>query len=138
MSDELNTRLQKALDSSYHLLQQTQVCHWNVKGPGFYGLHAAFETQYRELFEAVDEIAERIATLGGSPVIGDSQEPQVDPNASDTAMLEALIVQHKAVREKLSGVHAAAAEADDEVSQDLALQRMASHEKTIWMLQSSI
>lgn len=137
MNNDLNAQLQIALDSTYHLLQQTQICHWNVRGPAFYALHAAFEVQYRELFEAVDEIAERIATLGGQPIIKGGGA-SLDPNASGTTMLNTLIADHTEVTKALHRVRNIAAQAEDEVSQDLALSRMAAHEKTIWMLQASI
>src|SRR6056297_2871651 len=56
--------LRQVLADSYALLGQTHICHWNVEGPGFFALHTAFEEQYTELFTAVDEIAERIRSLG--------------------------------------------------------------------------
>ena len=48
----------------YAIIGQTHICHWNVRGPGVFSLHAAFEMQYTELFAAVDEVAERIRSLG--------------------------------------------------------------------------
>lgn len=56
--------LRQVVADSYALIGQTHICHWNVRGPGFFSLHAAFEVQYTELFTAVDEIAERIRALG--------------------------------------------------------------------------
>lgn len=56
--------LRVVLADSYALMAQTHICHWNVEGPGFFALHAAFEGQYTELFTAIDEIAERIRSLG--------------------------------------------------------------------------
>ena len=50
-------RLGEVLLDSYALMLTTQVYHWNVEGPQFYSLHEAFEGQYRDLFEAVDELA---------------------------------------------------------------------------------
>src|SRR5690554_3548894 len=56
--------LRLVVADSYALLAQTHICHWNVRGPSFFALHAAFEVQYTELFSAIDEIAERIRALG--------------------------------------------------------------------------
>ena len=68
MSDSSNSAvidaLRQAVADSYALIGQTHICHWNVRGPGFFALHTAFEEQYTELFTAVDEIAERIRALG--------------------------------------------------------------------------
>lgn len=48
---------------TYILYLKTQNFHWNVTGPLFFMLHAAFEKQYEELAEAVDVLAERIRAL---------------------------------------------------------------------------
>ncbi|NNM27949.1 MAG: DNA starvation/stationary phase protection protein, partial [Akkermansiaceae bacterium] len=56
--------LRQVVADSYALLGQTHLCHWNVRGPGFFALHTAFEAQYTELFTAIDEIAERVRALG--------------------------------------------------------------------------
>ena len=56
--------LNQVLADSYALMSLTHLAHWNVEGPGFFALHTAFQTQYEELFVAIDEIAERIRALG--------------------------------------------------------------------------
>jgi len=52
------------LAGTYALYLKTQYYHWNVVGAEFYNLHKMFEEQYEELRDAVDDIAERIRTLG--------------------------------------------------------------------------
>ncbi len=59
----LATSLNQVLADSYALMSLTHLAHWNVEGPGFFALHTAFQTQYEELFLAVDTIAERIRAL---------------------------------------------------------------------------
>lgn len=61
---ELISKLSILLADTYALYLKTQNYHWHVKGPQFRSLHMLFETQYRELAEAVDEIAERILIKG--------------------------------------------------------------------------
>ena len=56
--------LAKLLADTYTLYLKTHAFHWNVTGPMFNTLHLMFETQYTELWAAVDLIAERIRTLG--------------------------------------------------------------------------
>ncbi|HBR98381.1 MAG TPA: DNA starvation/stationary phase protection protein, partial [Gammaproteobacteria bacterium] len=56
--------LKKLLADSYTLYLQTHNFHWNVSGPQFRELHLMFEEHYTELATAVDDIAERIRTLG--------------------------------------------------------------------------
>lgn len=48
------------------LYTKTRKFHWNVSGPSFMELHKLFEAQYKELEEAIDEIAERINKLGSA------------------------------------------------------------------------
>ena len=52
------------LADTYTLYLKTHNFHWNVEGPQFRELHLMFEEHYTELAQAVDEIAERIRTLG--------------------------------------------------------------------------
>lgn len=63
-ADPVVQALSKLLANSYALLAQTQLAHWNVEGTDFFNLHSAFQKQYEELFEAVDEVAEQIRALG--------------------------------------------------------------------------
>lgn len=56
--------LTRYLADAYTLYLKTQNFHWNVTGPEFYSLHLLFEKQYEEMAEEIDEIAERIRTLG--------------------------------------------------------------------------
>ena len=51
MADSLN----QVLADSYALMSLTHLAHWNIEGPGFFALHTAFQTQYEELFAAVDD-----------------------------------------------------------------------------------
>ncbi len=62
--EEIAHGLKKLLADSYTLYLQTHNFHWNVTGPQFRELHLMFEEHYTELALAVDEITERIRTLG--------------------------------------------------------------------------
>ena len=56
--------LSRLLADTYSLYLKTHYFHWNVTGPMFNTLHLMFETQYNELWNAVDPVAERIRALG--------------------------------------------------------------------------
>ncbi|MCF8469175.1 MAG: DNA starvation/stationary phase protection protein, partial [Parvibaculum sp.] len=56
--------LSRVLADTYTLYLKTHNYHWNVTGPQFRSLHLMFEEEYRELWAATDEIAERIRALG--------------------------------------------------------------------------
>jgi starvation-inducible DNA-binding protein len=58
----LNERLADAID----LGAQTKHAHWNVKGPNFIALHELFDKVAENVEEHIDELAERITTLGGT------------------------------------------------------------------------
>ena len=58
----LNDRLANAID----LQSQVKQAHWNVKGPHFIALHKLFDKISAVVFEQIDEIAERVTSLGGT------------------------------------------------------------------------
>ncbi|HCN83601.1 MAG TPA: DNA starvation/stationary phase protection protein, partial [Sphingobacteriaceae bacterium] len=62
--DELNDLL-----ANYHIhYQKLRGCHWNVKGRSFFTLHIKFEELYTNAVITIDELAERILTLGKAHV----------------------------------------------------------------------
>ena len=128
------------LADSYILLLKTQNYHWNVKGPSFFSLHNLFEENYRELFEANDEIAERIRALGheapGSfdafSKIANIKEETGSPKALD--MVANLAKDHARLAEDAEELIRAAEAANDDVTADLGVRRREVHQKTHWML----
>ncbi len=63
LSDKLNELL-----ANYSIFyQNTRGYHWNIKGEKFFELHLKFEELYNDLLLKIDEIAERILTLGHTP-----------------------------------------------------------------------
>ena len=133
------------LSDTYVLMVKTHGYHWNVTGPEFASLHAFFGAQYEALFEACDEIAERIRSLGMMPdgsmdsflqntVI---KEAGTKPMTS-TAMLKDLLESHKLIRGRLEEAEQLADDIDDLVTQDMMVGRLAYHDKTMWMIRSHI
>src|SRR5689334_6263997 len=62
--------LNLVLADSYSLMALTHLAHWNVEGTDFFPLHKAFQEQYENLFEAIDEIAERVRALDAYAIGG--------------------------------------------------------------------
>ncbi len=133
--------LSKVLADTYTLYLTTHNFHWNVTGPQFNTLHTMFMTQYTELWNAVDPIAERIRSLGfvapGSyasfgKLSALADAPQSPPKA--TKMVEILAKGHEAVARTAREVFEIADKASDQPTADLLTQRMDVHEKTAWML----
>lgn len=68
MSKEIAESLNDLLANYQLFYMNTRGFHWNIKGEKFFELHLKFEELYNDLLLKVDEIAERILTLGGKPL----------------------------------------------------------------------
>lgn len=138
----LTRSLNQVLADSYALMSLTHLAHWNVEGPGFFALHTAFQTQYEELFIAVDEIAERIRALDAYAIGGLGTLAQTAGLKEFAAPLaqENYVQQLIAANEKLIADAAQARDLagklNDAESQDLMIGRITLHQKTVWMLKS--
>jgi starvation-inducible DNA-binding protein len=66
-SAELADKLNVLLANYSIFYQNTRGYHWNIRGEKFFELHLKFEELYNDLFIKIDEVAERILTLGHSP-----------------------------------------------------------------------
>ena len=134
--------LNQVLADSYAVMALTHLAHWNVEGPGFFALHTAFQTQYEELFTAIDEIAERIRALGSYAIGGLSTLAKVagtqefgSPLAQEEYVKALLAANEKLVKDA-EVARDLAGELNDPESQDLMIGRITLHQKTIWMLKS--
>ena len=136
--------LTKVLADSYAVYLKTHGYHWNVRGPEFFSYHNLLELQYREIWEALDHIAERIRALGEFAPQGYATFANLtsikdgDPETEAQAMLKELMRDHETVIATARAGIDVADEAGDEVSVDLLTQRLAAHEKAVWMLRSSL
>ena len=95
--------LNLVLADSYALMALTHLAHWNVEGSDFFQLHKIFQEQYENLFEAVDEIAERVRALdayaiGGLGVLAKAAEmEEFSSPLPQKDYVAALIVAHEKV-----------------------------------------
>lgn len=127
---------------SYALLANTHDAHWNVEGPGFFTLHKAFHEQYENLFEAIDEIAERVRALdayapGGLRHFAEAAgiEEFKSPIAAKDYVAGLIVAHEKTIGDAIQ-LREAAGNANDLETQDLAIGRLQWHQKTVWMLKS--
>lgn len=136
--------LTRVLADTYTLYLKTHNYHWNVTGPQFNTLHTMFMDQYNELWLAVDEIAERIRSLGVVVPGSYAAFAQLTSIAEDgdvpsaERMLRNLLSGHEVVVRTARSVLPLAGDADDEPTADLLTQRMQASEKTAWMLRSML
>lgn len=137
-------KMHVVLADTYALYLKTQNYHWHVTGPYFKALHELFEMQYQELANAVDDIAERIRTLGERAPATFNQFNELktiqDGNSSVDAkvMVEELLKDNQTLAKELSKLVQEAASEADEGTVALLSERVAVHEKAAWMLQSSL
>jgi starvation-inducible DNA-binding protein len=138
-------KLGVVLATSYMLQLKTQNFHWNVAGPNFRSVHLLFETQYKELAEAVDLMAERIRALEavtpGSfaefTKLSKIKEAPAKP-PGEKAMIGTLSEDNEALSKMCTELGGFADDADDRATGDIMNGRIKAHDKAAWMLRSHL
>lgn len=143
-SAALNNHLQTVLSDTFILYLKTLNYHWNVTGQGFYTLHAMFEEQYTALAGALDEIAERIRQLNEyangttASILKNATIKENESIRKSNEMLKDLIEGHTQLAKHCKQGIEISNGLNDEATVDLLTQRLAYHEKSLWMLKSSL
>lgn len=141
--NEIAQGLSAVLDHTYALLVRSHIYHWNVHGPLFEPLHELLEVHYKALFEATDEIAERIRQLGCrapanlSATFPTGVQPQ-DLERDARGMVEDLLDHHERSCREMRQLGIAADDAGDLVTADMLSEFLAFHEKAAWMLRAML
>lgn len=136
ITEELNTLL--ASFQTYY--QNLRGIHWNIKGKQFFELHQKFEELYDDANMKVDEIAERILTLGGTPLhtfIDYTERSRVSVGKNVTKDEDAvnLIVDSLSSLLKIERtILDLSDDANDEGTNSLMSDFITEQEKTIWMM----
>ena len=141
---EVEKGLGDLLANTYALYLKTQNFHWNLKGSDFFSLHLLFEKQYDELAEAVDEIAERIQSIGfhvdgsfsGFKKRSSIKEP--GKGLTEKKMIQELLEGHEAISREMRPLIPQFQGVYDEASADLLIKRLGIHEKAAWLLRSHL
>ncbi|MGP0584112.1 Dps family protein [Paenibacillus timonensis] len=114
--------------------------HWFVKGPNFFTLHEKFESFYNETAGYIDDIAERLLAIGGTPVatlresLALASISEASGKESADEMVAAVIADFEKLDSELKEGMEAAARSEDEATSDLLLGIVSSLEKHRWML----
>ena len=135
----LAEKLNELLANYSIFYQNTRGYHWNIKGNKFFELHDKFQELYEDLFVKIDEVAERIRTLGHIPnhkfskYLKDAdvkESTEVADGVSDVKdMLESLKIIITLQRELLD----LSADAEDEGTNALMSDYIREQEKLVWM-----
>lgn len=114
--------------------------HWEIKGRGFFVLHEKFESMYDDAAAKVDEIAERILTLGGTPenkysgYLKVARIPEVSGVSSSKEAVDNVLNTYKHFIAEERKLIELAEEANDVVTVDMLTGYLKEQEKMVWML----
>ncbi|MBW6467240.1 MAG: DNA starvation/stationary phase protection protein [Brevefilum sp.] len=122
------------------LSQKTRSTHWNRSGTGFLEMYILLESQYKQLNEIVDKLAERTRMLGGI-AIGSFEEflqqTQIVSQLDQIPNVLHLLADHETVIRSLrEAIRKCSEEFEDEGTVELLVGVMSLHEKMAWMLRS--
>jgi starvation-inducible DNA-binding protein len=133
--DHLNTLL-----ANYQIFyQNARGFHWNIKGEKFFELHLKFEELYNDLLLKVDEVAERILTLGATPLHAYTQFQEVSTikeviNAhAPEPIIQSILDSFKVLIGLQRKLLTLSSEADDEGTSALMSDYIRAQEKMVWM-----
>ena len=126
--------------ANYHVFyQNVRGYHWNIKGGNFFELHAKFEELYNDLVEKIDEVAERILTLGNTPGNAFSRFLQISeiPERSDITdgkeAVNEILKSFRILIIKQRRLLNESGEMDDEGTNALMSDYIREQEKLVWM-----
>jgi starvation-inducible DNA-binding protein len=141
-SKSLSKDLNRLLANFQRYYQNLRGIHWNIKGKRFFDLHVKFEELYTDANLKVDEIAERILTLGGVPLhtfedyiesakvpVGKNITKDEDAIRLIVESLTELLVIERAILD-------ASDEASDEGTNSMMSEFITEQEKTVWMMKA--
>jgi len=137
--DQLNELL-----ANYHIhYQKVRGCHWNVKGRSFFTLHEKFEELYNNAITTIDELAERILTLGKPPLstyqdyIDAAEIKEINTiGMEDIDMVKAILGDFTALIEIEREIMESTEASGDDGTNDMINKFMQFKEKNTWMLRA--
>ncbi|KAB8155220.1 DNA starvation/stationary phase protection protein [Kordia sp. TARA_039_SRF] len=122
--------------------QNLRGIHWNIKGKGFFELHAKFEELYNDTQVKVDEIAERVLTLGAEPLhtfedyIANAKVPVGKHISKDEKAVELIVASISELLQLERNLLEKAADANDEGTVAMMSDFISEQEKTVWMMRA--
>ena len=138
--------LSKILADEFVLYLKTRNAHWNVEGPDFHSVHKFFEEQYDFLDDVMDDVAERIRSLGHytpatlKEYLKLTQLTEESRGSNDSSgFFKELLSDHESIIIRLrENINVFASEYNDAGTSDFVTGLMEKHEKLAWMLRSHL
>ena len=140
--EQLATKLNKLLANFQLFYMNARGFHWNIKGEKFFELHLKFEELYTDALLKIDEVAERVLTLGHTPMHSFTDYVKAatikeSKNVSDGKKAVQLVVngfQELLILER--ELLAISAAIKDEGTNAMMSDYIREQEKTVWMYSS--
>ena len=140
----VSAQLAKLLADEFVLYTKTRNAHWNVEGPDFHAMHIFFESQYEQLDDIMDSVAERIRKIGHYAPATLTQllklthltEASANNNTS-LGFIKELLEDHESIIEFIRGnINPFANEYHDAGTSDYITGLLETHEGMAWMLRA--
>ncbi|MES2134414.1 MAG: DNA starvation/stationary phase protection protein [Bacteroidota bacterium] len=138
--EKLTNRLNDLLAAYQVAYFNTRASHWLIKGENFFELHKVFETAYNDATVKIDDIAERILTLGGVPMlfasrmIKSSEIAEKKITGDQMVCVKGMIEDLSALEIIENDIVKMAGNLDDYVTADMITKYLGEQQKTNWML----
>ena len=143
---EIAQSLNRLLADENVLYIKTRKAHWNVEGPDFLAIHRFFEEQYKQLEDLIDDIAERIRTIGHyaeatlAGFLAETNLLEETRAKNDSAgFMKSLLADHETIiihlRENIDRFDE---KWQDKGTSDFITGLMEKHEKMAWMLRAHL
>lgn len=143
--EQIVTLLNQQLADTFDLYSQTKQAHWNVKGMQFIQLHELFDQLAGELLPYVDDIAERVTTLGGTALgtarmaSAASRLPEYPTKVvGSQESVEALVERYAALAASTREAIDASDDLGDADTADLFTGVSRGLDKSLWFLEAHI
>jgi DNA-binding ferritin-like protein (oxidative damage protectant) len=138
-SEELAGMLNDLLANYSAFYQNVRGYHWNVRGDKFFELHLKFQELYNDLLIKIDDVAERILTLGYVPqhryteYIRQSSIPESQEVSDGRKAVGEILSAFKVLLLKQRSLLALSSEIGDEGTNALMSDYIREQEKLVWM-----
>ncbi len=141
-SEQLSELLNDLLSNYSVFYQNVRGFHWKIKGNKFFELHLKFEELYNDLFVKIDDVAERILTLGYSPnhnfsnYLKTSKVVEFNNNFDGNTAVKEILNTFQLLLIKQRNILNIASEIGDEGTAALMSDYVREQEKSVWMYAS--
>ncbi|TPN87085.1 DNA starvation/stationary phase protection protein Dps [Aquimarina algicola] len=143
--DEIISILNQQLADTFDLYSQLKQAHWNVKGLQFYALHLLFDDLAKEILDHIDNIAERVVSLGGIAkgtlrMAAKTSRLPHSPETFDSGefTIKKLVERYNTICESTRVAIESICLLGDKATADLFTGVVRGLDKSLWMLQSHL